>query len=178
MIVRAALKVVASMLVLVTSTAQAQTPTEYQIKAAFIYNFAKFVDWPSLDAAPSDQPIIVGILGEDPFGQNLEGVINGKTANGRRLVIKRFSSVNSIALCHILFVSASQRNNLPQIFAAVAGAGVLTVGETDLFVETGGVIRLGMFEGRVRLVINQAAAQRAGLRISAKLLSLARVIRK
>jgi hypothetical protein len=176
--IRRAFSATASILVLVTSTVQAQAPTEYQIKAAFIYNFAKFVDWPSLDAAGPDQPIVVGILGEDPFGQNLENVINGKTANGRRLMIKRFSNLQSLAPCHILFVSSSQRNNLQQVFGAVAGSGVLTIGETDTFADTGGIIQLGMLEGRVRLVVNQAAAERAGLKISAKLLGLARVIRK
>lgn len=173
---RRVFKLFASVLVLMVS-AQGQAPTEYQIKAAFIYNFAKFVDWPSLDTAASDQPIIVGVLGEDPFGQNLEGVINGKTANGRRVAIKRFANLQSLTPCHILFISSSQRN-LQQVFSAVAASGVLTIGETDRFADTGGIIQLAMLEGRVRLVVNQAAAERAGLRISAKLLGLARVIRK
>jgi len=156
--------------------AHAQTPSEYQLKAAFIYNFAKFVEWPSAFGDPS-APIVVGILGNDPFGSDIEQAMNGKTVEGRRVVIKRFPNLQSLAPCHILFVSSSQRSNLPQIFAAVAGSGVLTVGETDRFAEAGGVIHLGMNEGRVRLVINQAAAERSRLKISAKLLSLARVIR-
>jgi YfiR/HmsC-like len=175
--IRRASKVMASIMVSAMIIAQAQTPTEYQIKAAFIYNFAKFVEWPSLAGTDLNLPIVVGILGEDPFGQDIEGVINGKTSNGRRLVIKRFSNLQSLAPCHILFVSSSQRNNLRQVFAAVAGSDVLTVGESDRFAESGGVIHFTMIEGKVRLIINHAAAERAGLRISAKLLSLAHVIR-
>jgi YfiR/HmsC-like len=158
--------------------AQAQTPTEYQLKAAFIYNFARFVEWPSLTGADASPPMVIGILGEDPFGRDIDDAIEGKAANGRRLVVKRFSSLKQFTPCSILFVSASQGNNLKQIFAAAAGAGALTVGETDGFAEAGGVIHYTMREGRIRLIINRAAAERAGLRISAKLLSLAKVIRK
>jgi len=153
---------------------QAQTPTEYQLKAAVIYNFPKFVDWP--DADPN-LPIVIGILGDDPFGHDIDRTINGKTANGRALVIKRFSSLQSLTACQILFVSSSQRGNLRQIFAMASSVGALTVGESDHFAEAGGMIHLTMVNSKVRLVINQAAAERAGLKISAKLLSLAQVIR-
>lgn len=156
---------------------QAQTPNEYQLKAAIIYNFPKFVEWPSLAGSNPNVPIVIGIIGEDPFGREIDDVMSGKTAGGRRLVIKRFARLKDLTPCHILFVSSSQKNNLKQIFDSVAGAGVLTVGETDRFVESGGVIHLNMSGGRVTLVINQAAAERAGIRISAKLLGLARVIR-
>lgn len=171
-------KVLAVVIVSGLILAQAQTPSEYQLKAAIIYNFPKFVEWPSLASTDLNLPIVIGILGEDPFGQEIDGVINGKTANGRRLVIKRFSSLKEFAPCHILFVSSSERNNLKQIVATVAGSGVLTVGETDRFAEAGGVIHFNMIGGKVRLIINLAAAERASLRISAKLLSLAHVIRK
>ena len=157
---------------------QAQTPSEYQLKAAIIYNFSKFVDWPSRAGTDPSQPLVIGILGDDPFGREIDGVIYGKTANGRRLVIKRFSNLRDLSPCHILFVSSSQKNNLKQIFDSVAGSGVLTVGETDRFAEAGGVINLNIIDGKVHLIINQAAAERAGLRISAKLLGLAQVIRK
>lgn len=171
-------KVLAIIIVSGMTIAQAQTPSEYQLKAAIIYNFPKFVEWSSLAGTDPNLPIVIGILGEDPFGREIEVVINGKTANGRRLVIKRFSNLIEFAPCHILFVSSSQSNNLKQIFAAVAGSGVLTVGETDRFAEAGGVIHFNMINGKVRLIINQAAAERAGLKISAKLLGLAHVIRK
>jgi len=161
-------------------TAQAQAPTaysEYQVKAAQIYKFAKFVEWPSLSGTDLNRPVVVGILGEDPFGQDIEAVIGGKTADGRRLVIKRFPKLQSLGPCHILFVSSSQRNSLRQVFAAVKGSGVLTVGETDQFAQEGGVIQFVIDGGKVHLVINQAAAERAGVKISAKLLAMARVIR-
>lgn len=175
--IRRTAKVLAFTVIAGLILAQAQTPTEYQLKAAIIYNFPKFVEWPSLAGTDLNLPIVIGILGEDPFGQEIDGVINGKTANGRRLVIKRFSHIKELSRCHILFVSSSEKNNLNQIFAA-AGSGVLIVGDTARFAEAGGVINLTMIGGKVRLIINQAAAERAGLRISAKLLSLAQVIRK
>lgn len=171
-------KVLAFMIVAGMVLAQAQTPSEYELKAAFIYNFSKFVEWPSLAGTELNLPMVIGILGEDPFGQEMDGVVYGKTANGRRLVVKRFSNLKEFAPCHILFVSSSQRDNLRRILDSVAGSGVLTVGETKRFAEEGGVIHFNMIGGKVRLIINQAAAERAGLKISAKLLSLADVIRK
>ena len=156
--------------------AHAQTPSEHQLKAAFIYNFAKFVEWPSTAGDNPTLPIVIGILGNDPFGRDIDEVINGKTANGRSLIIKRFSHVRDLAHCQILFVSSSERNNLKRIFGA-ATPGILTVGETEQFADAGGIIQLTMINGKVHMVINQAAAERAGLKISAKLLSLARVIR-
>lgn len=155
-------------------TANAQTPTEYQVKAALIYNFAKFVEWPSLRAA--SEPIVIGILGEDPFGQDFEAVTKNKTANGRPVVIKRFANLQSLTPCHILFIGNDQRATLGKVLAA-AGNGLLTVGEMDHFAEDGGMIHMKLVAGKVRFVINNAAAERAGVKISARLLAIAHVIR-
>ncbi len=158
--------------------AQAQGPTEYQLKAAYIYNFPKFIEWPSSAGTDPRAPIVVGILGRDPFGSEIEAVLSGKTANQRHFVIRRFSNVREVSGCQILFVSSSEKDNLKQVFAAVAGFGVLTVGESDRFAEAGGVIHWGLVDGRVKLTINLPAAERAGLRMNANLLRLADVIRK
>lgn len=155
----------------VTGGAQAQTPTEYQVKATYLYNFSKFVEWPATNGDPNT-PIIIGILGDDPFGSEMERTIDGKTSNGRRLMIKRFPKLRALEYCHILFISSSERNTLRQTLAAV-GPGVLTVGEADRFVQTGGIINFVFVENTVRFEINRAAAERAGLKISAKLLNLA-----
>ena len=173
---RMILMIVAGVSVNITPGIQAQSnsPSEYQVKAAFIYNFAKFVEWPSVAADP-DSKIVIGILGEDPFGREMEGVIDGKTANGKRLAIKRFSDLRAVSHCHILFISSSERKNLRQILAS-AGPGILTVGETENFARLGGIINFTILDGKLRLEINRASAGRAGLKISAKLLSLARII--
>lgn len=154
----------------------AQEPNESQVKAAYLFNFAKFVEWPSEAFNDSGAPIIVGVVGEDSTSSAIDQTINGKTANGRRLLIKRFPTLKAITRCHILFISSAQRDNLGQILAA-AGPAVLTVGETERFAQMGGIINFTIIDHKLRFEINPTAAEKAGLRISAKLLSLARVIR-
>ena len=106
----------------------------------------------------------------------IDQTINGKTANGRRLVVKRFSNFKALTFCHIVFVRSSERDRIRQTLAA-AGPGALTVGETEGFAQSGGIINFTLVDGKLRLEINQTSAERGGLKISAKLLSLARVIR-
>jgi hypothetical protein len=165
------------MMFLLNTVAKAQDASEYQVKAAFLYNFAKFVEWPGNAGANPDAPVVIGVLGRDPFGREIDRAVEGKTVNGRRLMIKRFSSLEAYEYCHILFISSSERNNLPQIIAAVRNSSVLTVSETDRFAHIGGIINFVTIENRIRFEINQAAAERAGLKISSKLLSLGRVVR-
>jgi hypothetical protein len=154
----------------------AQGSDESQVKAAFLFNFAKFVEWPSESFNDNQAPIIVGVVGEDSTSSAIDQMINGKTANGRRLQVKRFPNFRAVAHCHILFISSSQRDNLRQILAAV-GPAVLTIGETERFAQMGGIINFTIVDSKLRFEINPTAAEKAGLRISAKLLSLARVIR-
>ena len=154
----------------------AQQPKHSQAKAAFLVNFVKFVEWPAEVFADNSAPIIVGVVGESPSRSAIEQEINGKTAHGRRLGIKRFPSFRSITYCHILFVSSSQDDNLSQILAA-AGPTVLTVGETEQFAQMGGIITFSVVDSKLRFEINHTAAKQRGLRISAKLLSLARGVR-
>jgi hypothetical protein len=153
--------------------AQESQPTEYQIKAAFLFNFAKFVEWPPAAFAEATSPMVIGILGENPFRDDLERTIRGKTINNRPLVIKEFRSPAEATNCHVLFISASEKQRLPEIFKGLRGASVLTVGETDRFTETGGMINFVVEGNKIRFQINDAAAKGAGLKISSKLLSLA-----
>lgn len=153
-----------------------QESNESQAKAAFVYNFVKFVDWPKEAFSDNRAPIIVGLVGEDSTNSAIDQTINGKTANGRRLLIKRFPTFRSITRCHILFIGSSQKDNLRQILAAV-GPSVLTIGETERFAQMGGIINFTTVDHKLRFEINPAAAEKAGLKISAKLLSLALVIR-
>jgi len=160
----------------IAGNGQARVLNEYEAKAAFLFNFVKFIEWPSQAFADDSSPLIIGVVGDDRSSVLIEQMINGKTANGRRLVVKRFSSSKTLTYCHMVFMRASERDRIRQTLAA-AGPGSLTVGETEGFAQGGGIINFIVVGGKLRLEINQASAERAGLKISAKLLSLARVIR-
>jgi hypothetical protein len=159
-----------------SSRIQAQASGEYQVKAAFLYNFLKFVDWPAQSFANDSSPFIIGVVGNDTFNSAIDQAVSGKTANGRPIVIKRFASSKTLSYCHILFISPSERDRFRQILGTT-GSGVLTVSETDGFAQIGGIVNFTLVDSKVRFEINQSAAERAGLKISAKLLSLARVVR-
>lgn len=155
--------------------AEPQAPTEYQIKAAFLYNFVKFVEWPA-ETLPGDRPIIVGVLGKDPFGLALDDVILGKAVDGHPIQILRTNSVQDLRSCRIAFISPSEAKRLPEILAGLRGSSVLTVGEADHFAQLGGMIQFTLEGNKVRFAINVDAAERAHLKVSSKLLSLATVI--
>jgi hypothetical protein len=161
------------LLAIVAGRAQESPPTEQQLKAAFLLNFAKFVEWPPTAFGEATSPIVLGILGENPFGDVLEQTIRGKTINNRPLVVKPFRSSAETTNCHILFISASEKPRLPEILAGLRGASVLTVAEMDRFTETGGMINFIRQGNKIRFQINEVAAKSAGLKISSKLLSLA-----
>jgi YfiR/HmsC-like len=160
----------------VSRNAQAQVLNEYEAKAGFLFNFVKFVEWPSKAFADGSSPLIIGVVGDDRSSAVIGQIINGKTANGRRLVVKRFANFKALTYCHIVFVRSSERDRIQQTLTA-AGPGALTIGETEGFANVGGIINLTILDNKLRFQINPAAAEKAGLRISAKLLSLAQVIR-
>ena len=150
---------------------QAQ-PSEYQIKAAFLYNFVKFVDWPP---TPLEQngPLLLCVVGKDPFDGALDRATEGKNLNGRQLAVRKLNDLAAARACHVLFVSQSESGRLPQLFKAIEAWSVLTVSETDRFCELGGMVNFFMEGRRVRFQINSAAAARSGLKISSRLLQLA-----
>ncbi|MEK7408085.1 MAG: YfiR family protein [Acidobacteriota bacterium] len=151
---------------------------EHQVKAAFVYNFARFVDWPP-ERAEARQPVVIGVFGKDPLGTALEQIVQGKTINQRPLILLRSTHVPDVRACHVLFVSPAERKRLPEILAALNGSATLIVSEMDDFLRLGGMINLVMDDNKVRFEINEAAARRTGLRISSKLLGLAiRVVRE
>jgi hypothetical protein len=162
-----------ALLLPVGGIAQEPQPSESQLKAAFLFNFAKFVEWPPAAFAEATSPMVIGILGENPFGDDLERTIRGKTINNRPLVVREFRSPGEATNCHILFISASEKKRLAEIFDGLHGKSVLTVSETDGFTEAGGMINFVAEGNKIRFQINDAAAKGAGLKISSKLLSLA-----
>jgi hypothetical protein len=166
-----------------TSTAEAQAgdgsdSSEYLIKAGFIFNFAKFVEWPTTAFAQADSPIVIGVLGTDPFGNIIDRIVEDKRVGSRGFVVKRFKWTKDLNLrdCKILFVSASERNHIDEIVQSVKGLPILTVGETPGFAERGGMIRFTLEDNRVRFEVNVEAAHGAELNISSRLLTLAKII--
>jgi len=152
-------------------------PKEYEVKAAYLYNFAKFVEWPAVAFEKPQTPYSICVLGSDPFGQFLD-IAAAESVQGRRMTVRRVGDVKGVAGCHILFVSASERRKLPDILDALGKFPTLTVGENDDFTRGGGCMRFFLLGDKVRFEINVQATERAHLKVSAKLLSLARVVGK
>jgi hypothetical protein len=150
-----------------------EQPGEYQIKAAFLFNFAKFVDWPPAAFPATNSPIIIGVIGKNVFGKDLENTIRDKTVNNRRFHFVTVASLTEETNCHILFISPSEKDNLKKILDGLHNASVLTVSETDQFIEAGGMVNFVIEDNKIRFQISDGAAKKAGLKISSKLLSLA-----
>lgn len=145
--------------------------SEYDVKAAFLMNFTKFVEWPPA-AFSSDTSMLLCVLGEDPFGKSLELVSDEQIA-GRKVQLLRIREMPEPEGCQIVFVSRSEKRRLPEVLAHLRGAPVLTVADTGGFLEQGGIINFTLEGSKVRFEINQEAAERAGIKISSKLLRLA-----
>ena len=160
--------------------AQEKASVEYKVKAAYLLNFGKFVEWPTNRFPTATSPIKVGVLGKDPFGADLDRIMAGRVIGGRKFEIIRSSEPEASLACHIVFVSSSERRQFSQIIETLHKANVLTVGEHEQFLEQGGIIRFFLHddpvrsESTVRFEINASAAQTAGLRISSKLLQIAK----
>jgi hypothetical protein len=157
------------------SPAQAQDrPTDYQVKAAFLAKFGKFVEWPDTAFATSNTPVIIGVFGDDPFGDALTSLAETDTINGRPIEVRDIKTPAELAGCHVVFIPASAKNSDREVMDAVAGLPVLTVGETDEFHDAGGMIEFIIENKQVHFRIRNEAARAAGLKISSKLLILAR----
>ena len=157
--------------------AAAPAASETQVKAIFIYNFARYVEWPVSAFATSNAPIVIGVLGTDPFGDNLQHDVDGKTVNGRPFVIKHFAADSEWTGCQILFISHSEASRVAAILTKTSLLPILTVGEDDSFAQNGGIVNFVLKNGNVRLEIDLAAARKAGLAISSKLLAVADVVK-
>ena len=155
--------------------AESSSSREYLIKAAFLYNFAKFVEWPAESFKDDLSPLNLYVLGEDPFGAAIDS-IKDKTIKGRKLVIKRCNKIEDVKGCHILFVSASEKGNLRHILNALRNSNVLTVSEIEGFARQGGIINFIITEKRIHFEINPDEAQRSKLKISSQLLKLAHIV--
>jgi hypothetical protein len=154
-----------------------QKPSKYQVEAAYLYNFARFVEWPAKGTnAPGAFTICV--LGEDPFGPTLETTLAGETIGNQRVAARRISSPQMSGDCQILFISSSETNRLNKIIEALDKSAILTVSDIPQFSQRRGMIQFALEENRIRFEVNLTATQRAGLTLSSELLKVATVVRK
>ncbi len=154
----------------------ATVSAEYRVKAGFLFNFPQFIEWPARAFATAQAPIVIGVLGEDPFGSYLDELVRGEKVGGHPIIVRRYRRGDDSADCHILFISGSEAGQFPKIVSALAGRSVLTVADEDGFERAGGMVRLAIENGKIRLRINPDAAKASGLAISSKLLRLAKMI--
>lgn len=152
-------------------------PSEYAVKAAFIYNFAKFTEWPPAPGAGARDPIVLCAFAGESYDAALAS-IDGKSVQGRTLRVTRGARPIEIKSCHMLFIAASEERRIPELLRAAAKSPVLTIGDTDGFAEGGGMIGLINADNRVQFEINHEATQRANLKIGSQLLRLARLVKE
>jgi hypothetical protein len=162
-------------LAMLACAANAQSK-EYQIKAAFLYNFAQFVDWPSATFANTNAPFYIGILGDDPFDGVLDETIQDETINGHKIVAVRSQRIEELKNCQIIFVSKSEKRRVAEILTELDSKPILTVSEIEGFAQHGGGINFFLAGTKVRFEINPGAAQSDGLKISSQLLSLGKIV--
>jgi hypothetical protein len=160
-----------------TALAADAPSVENQVKSAFIINFIQFTEWPEGTFSKSDDPIVIGVIGPDAMEAALSTAIAGKTIHARKLVVKHMTA-STLSGCHVLYIGSAYQDQAPAILKALEGARTLTIGDKESFIDAGGIIRFYLEDRKVRFEINQAAAERLRLQISAKLLKLARVVNK
>ena len=156
--------------------AQTGKASESHLKAVFLFNFAQFVDWPSAAFPDSAAPLVIGVLGDDPFEGFLDQTIRGEHVRGRGFQLQRYRSVGEIKTCHILFISRATGARLDEVLANLRNRPILTVSDDAGFAERGGMIRFVIDQNRIRLQINLDAAQAASLTVSSKLLRVADIV--
>lgn len=149
---------------------------EYQVKAAFLFNFSQFVEWPGGAYEGTGSPFVIGILGENPFGNYLREIIAGESVKGHPLTIHQYKNVDEIKLCHILFINPGETRHVREVITALKGRNILTVSDAADFIQSGGMIRLVKNDNKIRIQVNPAKAKEAGLIISAKLLGVADIV--
>jgi hypothetical protein len=149
---------------------------EYQVKAVFLFNFSRFVEWPASAFPKADTPFVVGVYGNDPFGGDLDEVVKGETANGHPLTVRRVRSAAEAAACQILFIPKEENRRLDELVSALAKSNTLTVSDLPGASQRGVMIRLVTENGRIRLRIDVEAARAAQLTISSNLLRAAEIV--
>jgi len=159
-----------------TAHSQNEESVEYPVKLAFLYNFTKFVEWPPDSYRNQGSPLVMCIVGDDPFSPDLEGELRTRTVGGHPVEVRTMRPNDNLSICHIAFVPATEKDQAARIVRGLKGSSTLTVGETEGFAALGGIINLTVEGNKLHFEVNLPAAERAGLKISAKLLSLAKIV--
>ena len=159
-------------LLLLGSLQARERPDEYAVKAVYLYKIGLFVRWPDEAFADSTQPLVVGVVGHDPFGSTLDKALAGKTLAGRQLELRRYGTAADVDTCHILFVGGQDRASLRATLASVRDQATLTIGESEDFIDAGGTLRFLVKNDQIRFRVSGEQARRSGLDISSKLLQL------
>ena len=154
----------------------AQAPlSEYKVKAVFLYNFTRFIDWPGKAFTAGNTPFKIGILGKDPFGSYLDETMRGENVSGHPIVIERYENLKQVGDCHILFINFKGSERIKDVIASTKDKNILTISEHENFVKWGGMIRIFSENNKIRMQINDNAARNSDIKISAKLLNIAEV---
>lgn len=162
-----------------TTRAQQGKPSEYKVKAIYLYNFGKFVQWPEARETPDQSaPFLICVLGKDPFGSLLESTIKGEDVNGMHLAAKRVTNAADTTACRILFISSSEEDRVVKILEELQSKPILTVSDIANFCERGGMIQFELKEEKVRFAVNMTAAEKAGLTLSSQLVKVATSVRR
>ena len=154
----------------------AQSATEYQVKAAYLFNFLKFVEWPEDPGSDPHGKWVIAFVGDTPIADELARLVEGKNVLGRDLQVKKLQAADNPHACNILFISESEKKRLPSLLMALRGSSVLTVADMDNFIGSGGMVQFVVEDARVRVAIDVGATEHARLKVSSKLLSLAHVV--
>ena len=161
-----------------SALAQHAKPTEYEVKATYLYNFSKFVQWPAPARQAQSEAFAICVIGEDPFGRALHATVENETVAGKRVVVRQIPVSEDAANCRILFISSSEEQQLQKVLTSLGGASVLTVSDLPKFAQHGGMVQFVLEGNRVRFEVNSAVAERAGLRLSSELLKVAVNVRR
>jgi hypothetical protein len=159
-------------------SAQKSKANEYEVKATYLYNFARFVEWPARVEAVKRDTFAICVLGQDPFGPALDAIVAGETIDGKAVLAKRVSKLQDALNCRVLYVSSSEDSRLKEVLAAIDGVGVLTVSDIPQFSQRGGMIQFVLEGNKIRFEVNLANAGAAGLTLSSELLKVATTVRR
>jgi hypothetical protein len=155
--------------------AQPGTAPQYQVKAVFLYNFTQFVEWPASAFANANAPFVIGVLGENVFGNYLEEAVRNEKINGRPIVVIHYTDPAEIKNCHMLFINSKEANKADLPLSSLKDRGILTVSDADYFVSRGGIVAFFNENNKIRFRINLEAAKEANLKFSSKILRVAQI---
>jgi hypothetical protein len=149
---------------------------EYALKAVFLYRCSQFVEWPENAFSDSGSPLVIGILGSDPFGNAIDATVKGEVVNGRKVVVQRYDGISDVKDCHILFICNSEEERVDEVLEGIRNQHILTIGDTAGFASRGGMVEIDIERNKLQAKVNLRSAKASGLTISSKLLRLAKII--